>query len=196
MTTQRLQQLSEIFTFVLVPGLRDSDAHHWQSCWGRRFPDWRRISQRNWQDADIDAWVSAIRRELHCSQRPAILLGHSFGALASCRLVQTQRLNVAGILMVAPAEPSFFELEAAVLPESLPTPTLMVVSQNDPLMPLERARFWAGRWQARLLDIGEAGHINTEAGFGEWDYGLAQLAAFADGLLTQPKEALSTTPFY
>lgn len=184
-TTQRLAQLSEMFTFFLVPGLRDSDAQHWQSCWGRRFPDWRRISQRNWQQPDIDAWVSAIRRELTSCQRPAILVGHSFGALASCRLVQTQRPNVAGIVLVAPAEPSFFELEEAVQAAALPTPTLMVISQNDPLMPVERARFWAERWEACLLDIGEAGHINTESGFGEWEYGLAQLAEFAERLQRQ-----------
>jgi predicted alpha/beta hydrolase family esterase len=182
MTTQRLEQLSEQFTIILVPGLRDSDEHHWQSCWGRRCPFLKRVTQRNWLDPDIDAWVSAIRRELATCQQPAILVGHSFGALASCRLVQTQKVNIAGIVMVAPAEPSLFELDEAVLPEKLPTASLMFVSHNDPLMSFKRAQFWAQCWGARVIDIGEAGHINTESGFGEWNYGLEQLVEFGESL--------------
>lgn len=182
MTTERLEPLSERFTIILVQGLRDSDEHHWQSCWSRRFPLWKRISQRNWLEPDIDAWVSAIRRELATCQRPAILVGHSFGALASCRLVQTQKMNIAGIVMVAPAEPSLFKLEEAVLPEKLVPPSLMFASQNDPLMSFKRAQFWAKCWGSRVIDIGEAGHINTESGFGEWEYGLEQLAEFGEAL--------------
>lgn len=96
MIEQRLQQLSKVYTLVLVPGLRDSDEHHWQSCWGRRFPFWKRIQQKNWLEPDIENWVSAITRELAMCPLPAILVGHSFGALASCRLLQTRRVNVAG----------------------------------------------------------------------------------------------------
>ncbi len=54
MIEQRLQQLSSVYTVVLVPGLRDSDEHHWQSCWGRRFPFWKRIQQKNWFEPDIE----------------------------------------------------------------------------------------------------------------------------------------------
>lgn len=188
MTTQRLEQLSEMFTVILVPGLRDSDEHHWQSCWSRRFPLWKRIRQRNWRDPDIDGWISAIRREDFTCQRPAILVGHSFGALAACRLVQTQTLPVAGLVLVAPAEPSLFELEDRVLPRALPTHSIMFVSHNDPLMSFKRAQFWSECWGARLIDIGDAGHINTAAGFGEWEYGLAQLADFGESLAWTQRE--------
>ena len=187
MTTQRLEQLSEMFTIILVPGLRDSDQYHWQSCWGRRFPFWKRISQRNWLEPDIDAWICAIRRELVTCHLPAILVGHSFGALASCRLVQTYKMNIAGIVMVAPAEPSHFELDEAVLPEKLHTSSIMFASRNDPLMSFKRAQFWAECWGAHVIDIGDAGHINTESGFGEWEYGLEQLAEFGEGLKIENK---------
>lgn len=182
MTTQRLEQLSEKLTTILVPGLRDSDEHHWQSCWSRRFPFWKRISQRNWLEPDIDAWVSAIRRELATCQRPAVLVGHSFGALAACRLIQTQKVNIAGIVMVAPAEPSLFELDEAVLPGRLRVPSLLFASRNDPLMTFKRAQYWAQCWGGRLIDLGDAGHINAESGFGDWNYGLEQLAEFCEGL--------------
>lgn len=182
MTVQRLEQLSNFFTIILVPGLRDSDEHHWQSCWSRRFPCWRRISQRNWLEPDIENWISAIKRELSTCQSPAILVGHSFGALASCRLVQTQGANIAGIVMVAPAEPSFFELDDAIRAEKLTTQSIMFASRNDPLMPYKRAKFWAACWGCHLIDIGDAGHINAESGHGEWVYGLERLAEFGEEL--------------
>lgn len=182
MIEQRLHQLSNVYTLILVPGLRDSDEYHWQSCWGRRFPFWRRIQQKNWLEPDIENWVSAITRELALSPLPAILVGHSFGALASCRLLQTRRVNVAGVVMVAPAEPAFFGLEEAIQPAALPVPCLMFASRNDPLMPFSRAQFWAACWEGHLIDIGEAGHINAESGFGDWPYGLERLTEFCEQL--------------
>ncbi len=87
-------------------------------------------------------------------------------------------------MLVAPAEPALFGLEEQVLPEKLPVPGVMFVSHNDPLIPFKRARFWAECWGAHLIDLGDAGHINSAAGFGEWEFGLAQLAAFGEGLET------------
>ncbi|HDR2751756.1 TPA: alpha/beta hydrolase [Enterobacter asburiae] len=180
MIEQRLQQLSDRYTIILVPGLRDSDEYHWQSCWGRRFPFWKRIQQKDWLEPDLEKWVSAIRRELAISLLPAILVGHSFGALASCRLLQSRQENVAGIVMVAPAEPAYFGLEEAIQTSALPVPCILFASRNDPLMPFARAQFWATYWGGLLIDIGEAGHINSESGHGEWHYGLERLTEFCE----------------
>lgn len=180
MIEDRLQQLSDRYTIILVPGLRDSDEYHWQSCWARRFPFWKRIKQKNWLEPDIENWVSAIKRELAVSPLPAILVGHSFGALASCRLLQTRQVNVAGIVMVAPAEPAYFGLDEAIQPAALPVPCILFASRNDPLMPFARAQFWATCWGGQLIDIGEAGHINSESGHGEWQYGLERLTEFCE----------------
>ncbi|MEH0885069.1 alpha/beta hydrolase [Enterobacter sp. UNJFSC 003] len=182
MIEQRLQQLSDRYTLILVPGLRDSDEYHWQSCWERRLPFWKRIQQKNWLAPDIENWVSAIRRELAVSRLPAVLVGHSFGALASCRLLQTQQVNVAGLVMVAPAEPAFFGLEEAIQPTTLSVPCILFASKNDPLMPFFRAQYWATCWGGHLIDIGEAGHINSESGYGEWQYGLERLTEFCEQL--------------
>lgn len=92
------------------------------------------------------------------------------------------KVNIAGIVMVAPAEPSLFELDEAVLPERLRVPSLLFASRNDPLMTFKRAQYWAQCWGGRLIDLGDAGHINAESGFGEWNYGLEQLAEFCEGL--------------
>ncbi|MFZ4255712.1 MFS transporter [Raoultella terrigena] len=109
-------------------------------------------------------------------------VGHSFGALASCRLLQTQQVNVAGLVMVAPAEPAFFGLEEAIQPTMLSVPCILFASKNDPLMPFSRAQYWATCWGGHLIDIGEAGHINSESGYGEWQYGLERLTEFCEQL--------------
>ena len=44
----------------------------------------------------------------------------------------------------------------------------VIGSENDPWMPLHRARSWADRWGAQFMNPGEVGHINTDAGFGPW----------------------------
>lgn len=171
-----LQQASSDFVFVLVPGLQDSGPEHWQSCWHTRFPAWLRMAQRNWSMPDLEGWVGSIRRTLGTQSRPAILIGHSMGALASCALASRQIQNIAGVMLVAPAEPARFELEEQIPVSALPCPSILVASHDDPLMRFDRAEYWAGVWGSRLADIGEAGHINVESGYGPWPHGLHLLA--------------------
>jgi hypothetical protein len=170
------------FAFVLVPGLYDSGPEHWQTCWHRRFPAWLRMSRRNWSTPDLDGWIGAIRRTIAGQNRPAILIGHSMGALASCTLACRQTDAIAAVMLVAPAEPSRFELEDQVPDRRLPCPGLLVASHNDPLLGFARAEHWAGVWGCRLADIGEAGHVNVESGHGPWPHGLTLLAQLLDSL--------------
>ena len=160
------------YEFVLVPGRYDSSYDHWQSCWGRQLPIWHRVVQRNWDEPDIDRWVGSIRRLLAPHKRRAILVGHSLGALASCCVAVDYPELVAGLMLVAPAEPSKFEAEERIPICDLGVPSMLVASRNDPFMSFRRAEYWASIWHSELVDIGEAGHINTESGFGSWPYGL------------------------
>ena len=174
-TDEALIAAANRYEFVLVPGLYDSGEEHWQTCWQHYFPFWKRISQRNWNTADIETWISSIRRLLANSPRKAILVGHSFGALASCCVAVDHPELVAGLMLVAPAEPMRFEVEDRVPASSLGVPSMLVASHNDPLMRFSRASDWAGVWGSSLVDVGEAGHINIESGFGPWRYGLEVL---------------------
>lgn len=171
-TDQALEAAAERYDFVLVPGLHDSGPEHWQTCWQNHQPFWRRVVQRNWNTPDIDLWISSITRLLLRCPRPAILVGHSFGALASCCVAVELPEQVAGLMLVAPAEPMKFEIEDRVPTRDLGIPSMLVASHNDPLMRFSRASEWAAIWHSNLVDIGEAGHINVESGFGPWRYGL------------------------
>ncbi|HEY4801579.1 MAG TPA: alpha/beta hydrolase, partial [Paraburkholderia sp.] len=41
-------------------------------------------------------------------------------------------------------------------------------SRNDPLARFERVEAMAKDWGGRLVDLGDVGHLNPAAGFGEW----------------------------
>ncbi|HXP96816.1 MAG TPA: alpha/beta hydrolase [Telmatospirillum sp.] len=170
-----LTAAAERYDFVLVPGLYDSGPDHWQSFWQNRHGFWRRVSQSRWNDPDIGSWVDAIRRLLATTRRPVILVGHSFGALASCCVAASGQHRIAGLMLVAPAEPSRFEVEDHVPTTPLGVPCIVVASHNDPIMRFPRAVYWSKVWNADLADVGEGGHINAESGFGPWAYGLQVL---------------------
>ncbi|MDR3372084.1 MAG: alpha/beta hydrolase, partial [Ancalomicrobiaceae bacterium] len=53
---------------------------------------------------------------------------------------------------------------------------IVAASRNDPIMRFDRAEHWCRIWKADLVDVGDAGHINAEAGFGPWPHGLEVLA--------------------
>jgi predicted alpha/beta hydrolase family esterase len=107
--------------------------------------------------------------------------------------------RVAGLLLVAPADPERFELlgvradpqrSAGVgrfLPQSaFSCPSILVASRNDPWLKPEAARTWAERWGSRLIDVGDAGHVNVESGHGPWPLAL--------GLLQQLRESAGDLP--
>ena len=62
--------------------------------------------------------------------------------------------------------------------ERLPFPTMLVASRNDHYGAYEVAEELAEAWGALLMDAGEAGHINTDAGYGPWPEGSLAFAHF------------------
>lgn len=188
---QALREASARYDFVLVPGRFNSGADHWQSIWERSLPIWQRVDQRNWNDPDTDRLRGSLGRLLAQCKRPALLVGHSLGALACVCLATEMRSRVAGVMLVAPAEPAKFHAEELVPMAALSQPSILVASHTDPFLGFARAEYWAGVWGSELVDLGEAGHINVDSGFGSWCYGLevlrrlTQLADDAASLVKQ-----------
>ena len=69
-------------------------------------------------------------------------------------------------MLVAPAEPARFDAEDDVPECALGVPSVLVASRNDPFMSFARAEHWARVWHSELVDLGDAGHVNVESGFG------------------------------
>jgi predicted alpha/beta hydrolase family esterase len=95
--------------------------------------------------------------------------------------------------MVAPPDLGAPELRQntlgfdASLEGSLPCPSRVVASRNDPYSPLEFARELAKQWESSWADIGDKGHINADSGLGAWPEGRIQLSLLEDQILASGK---------
>ena len=157
-------------SFLIVPGLHDSDAEHWQSRWQECF-GLPRMVQRDWNTPDIDLWAQTLERHVRELSAPVVILAHSFGCLTTAFAAARLRDKIGGALLVAPADPVKFGLEHRMSNNGLPFPSIVVASRNDPWITLDRANDWADRWESSFVDLGKAGHINSESGFGDWSGG-------------------------
>ena len=177
---------------IIVPGLGGSGPGHWQSLWQARLPDARRVSQADWDKPDRTGWIAQLDAAVARSKAPPILVAHSLScALVACWAAQHRR-PVHGALLVAPAD---VDSDAHTPPEThvfrpvpmarLPFRTIVVASRNDPYVAFARAAAMAEAWGAELADAGNAGHINTSAGFGEWPAG-ERIFTRLGGVLASP----------
>lgn len=167
------------FAFISVPGIGNSGPEHWQTWMEGVIGDVQRIPVSDWRNPDLNNWLNAIEASLMTEWRPAILIAHSFGALAAAQYAIEEPTRVAGVLLVAPADPARFADGARLSLSRLPCSGLLVASRNDPWMELRVAQRWAHIWGATLMDEGEAGHINVDSGHGRWPKGLTYLARLA-----------------
>jgi uncharacterized protein len=91
-------------------------------------------------------------------------------------------------MLVAVPDPQggAFPVEAASFadpPEQrLRFPSLIVASGNDPYGTVDYARRRAAAWGSRFVEVGDAGHINSGSGLGDWPAGRALLTEFMASL--------------
>jgi uncharacterized protein len=157
-----------IVTLVTVPGLHGSEDAHWQSWLEQQFALARRVEQRDWSTPHLDTWAASVRDVLADIDAPAVIAAHSFGCLATAQALAKANPNVLGVLFVAPASPAKFRFAGTFSARRIDAPSLVVGSETDPWMPLDDARTLAQRWHSAFVNLGDAGHINTAAGFGPW----------------------------
>ena len=153
---------------LVVPGLHDSGPAHWQTWLESLNRDALRVRQHDWSDPELDRWAGRIASTLERDAAARwIVTAHSFGCLALARLAALRPdLPIEAALLVAPADPDRFGV-AALLPQApLPFTSTLVASRSDPWLSAARSRVWSQRWRSQHVDLGDAGHINAEAGFG------------------------------
>ena len=175
---------------LLLPGLYNSGPEHWQSIWEKELPAFTRVIQREWDTPDRAEWVERLHKEISSSSVPAILVAHSSSCALVAHWAAAHTGPVSGALLVGPSDPeadSYPKGTTGFAPmplNALPFPAIVVASTNDEFVTIERARFFAGRWGARIEIIGEAGHINSASGLGRWPRGLALLQELVSGETT------------
>lgn len=162
-------------TILIIPGLYSSGPDHWQTWFEVQLPGTVRVIQSDWAKADLPEWSRRIRRDIARNPGRHILVAHSFGVLAAVHAAQEFGDRIDGALLVAPADPVKFNVAADVPSTPLPFPAVVVASSNDPWVSLWKAADLADRWGADFVNLGQAGHINADSGFGAWPDGLRLL---------------------
>jgi predicted alpha/beta hydrolase family esterase len=159
------------FRVLTVPGLNDSGPGHWQTRWEELHPHFERVRQDDWAAPELDTWSKRLASFLRKSSRPVVIVAHSFGCLTTVHRAGTEAGNIAGALLVAPADPQKFGVAERLHGVRLPVPSIVIGSTNDPWMPGNRAAYWADCWGSEYFNAGPLGHINAESGLGDWRFG-------------------------
>lgn len=175
---------------VIVPGIGDSGPDNWQSILEPQLARVRRVHQRDWDAPFMPEWTLTLDRLIgSLDGEPPILVGHSAGVMTIVHWAMRHDRPVRGALLVAPPDfenrlPEGFPPPEVVAQAGwspipryrLPFPAIVVASETDPFCTLERARSFADAWGADFVNLGDAGHINTDSGHGPWPEALELLA--------------------
>lgn len=171
-------------TILIIPGLRDHVAEHWQTLLEAKLAPYRPVRSVPPLETDklsCSARVEAIEKEMAHIEGSIIAVAHSGGVIMLAHWAQQYSRSLRGALLAAPPDfetplpagyPSPEVLQAngwlPVPRAQLPFPSLVVASTNDPLARLERVEVMAREWGSRLLNVGAVGHLNPASGFGPW----------------------------
>lgn len=169
---------------LLLPGWQNSGPGHWQSLWAATH-GYTRVEQHDWQRPLRGDWSARLEEVVLGNSAPVVLVAHSLGCLLVAAWAAHSRHThrVKGALLVAPPDVARDDL-APHLPgwsppvlQTLPFRSTLISSQTDPYCSPAQARAYATAWGAASVDAGDAGHINTESGLGDWPAGHQWLLA-------------------
>lgn len=168
-------------TVLIIPGLRDHVAEHWQTLLQARLAKVRSVPPLQVDALSCAARVDAIQHELMQIDGPVILVAHSAGVLMVAHWAARYRHNIKGALLAAPPDlaadwPANYPSPSTLrdhgwepLPsDPLPFPSILAASTNDYLASFEAATQMARNWGSQRVNLGDVGHLNPAAGFGAW----------------------------
>ena len=191
-------------TLLIVPGLRDHVAQHWQTLLAAGRSDVLSVPPMGRDDLDCQARVDAIERAAQSVAGPIVIVAHSGGCIMVAHWARQTRRTVQAALLATPPDfdtpmpegyPTLDALrESGWLPvprSHLPFPALVAASRNDPLGRYERVAALARDWGTQLADLGEVGHLNPASGFGPWP---AAQALINQAIALSPQPALKEPP--
>ena len=172
-------------TILIVPGLRDAVARHWQTLLEARLraagTPVAGVLPMGREDLSCSARVAEIERAAEAIEGPLVIVAHSGGCIMVAHWARQTRRAVRGALLATPPDfekpmpegyPTIAALRAGgwlpVPRARLPFRTIVAASRNDPLASFARVVGLANEWGAELDDLGYVGHLNPASGHGEW----------------------------
>jgi predicted alpha/beta hydrolase family esterase len=165
---------------LIVPGLNGSSPAHWQTLWEHQY-QCDRVEQQDWGNPDAAVWTETLDAAIRAREDKAVIIAHSLGCwtvIHWAALCADSKDRVQSALLVAPPDIAL----SAALPKTaldfnrhqksrLPFPSILVGSENDPHMTLDRAQALARAIGSRFVNAGFVGHINIDSGHGPWPQG-------------------------
>ena len=168
-------------TVLMVPGLRDHVPQHWQTLLAPQLPRVAAVPPMGREDLDCRARVDAIERAAQQVAGPLVIVAHSGGCIMVAHWARQTKRPVLGALLATPPDfetpmpegyPSLAALEQGgwlpVPRQRLPFASIVAASRNDPLGSFVRVSALAADWGSKVVDLGEAGHLNPASGYGPW----------------------------
>jgi len=175
-------------TVLIVPGLRDEVAEHWQSLLAAQLPRVASVPAMGRAELGCSRRVAAIEAAAQAITGPIVIVAHSGGCIMLAHWARQTRREVHAALLATPPDfespmpegyPSIDALRAGgwlpVPRERLPFRSIVAASRNDPLGDYARVAALATDWGADLLDLGEVGHLNPASGYGHWPRAMSLL---------------------
>lgn len=177
---------------LIMPGLGSSGIKHWQSFWAREMEHAVWLEQEHWDEPKLDQWLKKLNETILMLDCPIILVAHSLSvSLVAHWAAKYKNTNIKGALLVAPADvdssvytPEVVRNFAPIPITKLPFPSIVIASENDAYVSLERAIYFAKQWGSDFVNIGSKGHINSDSDLGLWEEGQLILKKFASKLVS------------
>jgi len=168
-------------TVLILPGIGNSGPEHWQSLWEKDNPSFVRVQQKDWDRPVCEEWLVVLENYVARAGTNVVLVAHSLACILVAHWASRSRQKIKGGLLVAPPnpdEPGFPKEAVGFSPvplSQLRFPSIVVASTNDPYGSLAFAKSAAVAWGSQFVNIGAAGHINSESGLGGWNEGFSLL---------------------
>ena len=89
---------------LIVPGLRDQVANHWQTLLASRMPRAETVAPMGRENIDLDGRVAAIEAAAQRIGGPLIIVAHSAGCIMTAHWAKRTHCQAIGALLAAPPD--------------------------------------------------------------------------------------------
>ncbi|MBN2815173.1 MAG: alpha/beta hydrolase [Campylobacterales bacterium] len=170
---------------LLLHGWGGSDFPHWQS-WlagelAKEYGEVKFLRFSNYDTPKLSVWMLELQNAL-MEFTPDIVICHSLANTLWFHLcIQSSIREIEKLYLVAPPRVSceieeLSEFFPAAIPQKLcAKESLLIVSTNDPYMSLTEAQELQQKLNIEMKVLENAGHINSDSGFGEWPWMLEEV---------------------
>jgi uncharacterized protein len=167
---------------LTIPGYGGSGKGHWQTYWENEIENTVRVEQEAWDNPQLDLWIETLDSYIQKNQN-YVLVAHSL----ACSLVahwasKYESSSIIGALLVSASDvdspehtPDEVRNFSPMPTSELPFKSILLASDNDPYVSINRAEFFAKSWGSEFVNLGSYGHINADSNLQSWSQGKGYL---------------------